>query len=116
MTDDTVKKHSKLPFNYNHAKQDGVLEGGYITQIYDADGDIVAGLHWCGKYIGDGVTRSARDDNAKLIVNSVNQVQQYREALEATLKYIGAMQCGDISAIEALGEIQEVTIKALEDK
>ena len=81
----------------------------YITEeaegIADATSTTVAEMACCNN----------SDVDAKLIVDSVNKVQQYREALEAIVKHQETLAVGNMDAHKFTGA-WNIANKALEDK
>lgn len=57
-------KHTPGPWAQSHRKQPN---GGYVTQVYCEKGETIASLAWYPVEMGDGITGTSREANARLI-------------------------------------------------
>lgn len=61
--------HTPTPWNAAHRICD---DGMYRTQIYSDEHGLIANLAWAPRPLGNGVTTSARESNARRIIACVN--------------------------------------------
>ena len=59
--------HTPAPWFQSHRQKQG---GAYSTEVYDVNGTTIATVDWYPVKLAGGVTRTAREANAKLIAAS----------------------------------------------
>ncbi|MBE3084680.1 MAG: hypothetical protein IMZ64_00500 [Bacteroidetes bacterium] len=72
-------KHTKGEWRQSHRK---TYEGVYSTQVYDEKEKTICTLAWHKVDLGNGVTGTDREANAKLIAAAPDMLEACKEALK----------------------------------
>lgn len=71
------------------AEHRAVYGGGYNTEVFSATHGVIAICGWTPKPLGDGVTGTYRDANARLIAAAPDLLESLRELAELAVLQFG---------------------------